>query len=91
MSRTVQESEINYPAFEKEAIAIIEAVRKWSQLLSTNTFSLVTDQWCVSFMLGSRRRTKIKKDKIQEWRMELTSFSYSLSIYPVNGMWAQIY
>ena len=34
MSRTLQSSEIHYPAFEKEARAIIEAVRKWSHFLS---------------------------------------------------------
>ena len=48
MSQTLQGSERHYPAFEKEATAIIEAVRKWSHLLSRNTFTLVTDQRSVS-------------------------------------------
>ena len=82
MSRTLQGSEIYYPAFEKEATAIIEAVRKWSHLLSRNTFTLITDQRSVSFMLDSRRRTKIKNDKIQQWRMELASFSYVVKYRP---------
>ena len=62
MSRTLQGSEIHYPAFEKEATAIIEAVRKWSHLLSRQTFTLITDQRSVSYMFDSRRRTKIKND-----------------------------
>ena len=33
MSQTLQGSEQHYPTFEKEATAIIEAVRKWSHLL----------------------------------------------------------
>ena len=33
MSRTLQGSELHYPAVEKEATAIIEAVRKWSDFL----------------------------------------------------------
>ena len=76
MSRTLQGSERHYPAFEKEATAVIGAVRKWSHLLSRNTFTLVTDQRSVSFMFDSRRRTKIKNDKVQQWRIELASFSY---------------
>ena len=82
MSRTLQGSERHYPTFEKEATAVIEAVRKWSHLLSRNTFTLVTDQRSVSFMFDSRRRTKIKNDKVQQWRMELASFSYVIQYRP---------
>ena len=82
MSRTLQGSERHYPAFEKEATAIIEAVKKWSHLLSHNTFTLVTDQRSVSFMFDIRRRTKIKNDKVQQWRMELASFSYVIQYRP---------
>ena len=34
MSRTLQGSEMHYPPVEKEATAIIEAVRKWEHLLA---------------------------------------------------------
>ena len=82
MSRTLQGSERHYPAFEKEATAIIEAVRKCSHLLSHNTFTLVTDQRSVPFMFDSRRRTKIRNGKVQQWRMELDSFSYVMQYCP---------
>ena len=82
MSRTLQGSKRHYPAFEKEATAIIEAVRKWSLLLSRNTFTLVTDQRSVFFMFDSRRRTRIKNNKVQQWRMELVSFSYVIQYRP---------
>ena len=82
MSRTLQGSEIHYPAYEKEATAIVEAVRKWGHLLTRNTFTLITDQRSVSFMLDSRRRTKIKNDKVQKWRMELAPFSYVIKYRP---------
>jgi len=36
----------------------------------------VTDQRSVAFMLDSRRRSAIKNDKIQQWRVELAAFSY---------------
>ena len=71
MSRTSQGSELHYPAIEKEATAIIESIRKWSHLLSRHTFTLVTDQRSVAFMLSSQRRSKIKNNKVQQWRLEL--------------------
>ena len=40
MSRTLQSSELHYPAVEKEAMAIIEAVRKWRHFLAGRHFTL---------------------------------------------------
>ncbi len=82
MSRTLQESELHYPAVEKEATAIIEAVRKWSHFLARRHFTLITDQRSVMFMLDNRKRTLIKNNKIQEWRLELASFSYTIQYRP---------
>ena len=73
MSRTLQGSELHYPAVEKEATAIIEAVSKWNHFLARQHFILITNQRSVAFMLNSRRRSKIKNSKIQEWRLELAS------------------
>ena len=61
MSRTLQGSKLHYPAIEKEATAIIEAVRKWSYLILRQHFELITDQRSVAFMFDNKRRTKIKK------------------------------
>ena len=41
MSRTLQGSELHYPSIEKEAIAIIEAVRKWNHLFAKQHFTLI--------------------------------------------------
>ena len=82
MSRTLQGGELHYPAIEKEASAIIEAVRKSTHLLLRQTFTLVTDQRLVAFMLDSRRRSKIKNNKVQQWRKELSSYSYNIKYRP---------
>ena len=82
MSRTFQCSEVHYPAVEKEATAIVKAVRKWSHLLSRQHFTLITDQRSVAFMLDNRKRTKIKNNKIQCWRLELASFGYTIKYRP---------
>ena len=85
MSRTLQGSELHYPAVEKEATAIIEAVRKWSDFLARREFTLITDQRSVAFMLDKRKRTKIKNNKIQGWRLELAAFSYEIKYRPGSG------
>ena len=82
MSRTLQSSELRYPAVEKEATAIIEAVSKWSHFLMHRPLIFITDQHSVAFMLDNRRCTKVKNNKIQAWRMELSSFSCSIKYRP---------
>ncbi|CAB3981036.1 Retrovirus-related Pol poly from transposon [Paramuricea clavata] len=63
-SRTLQSSEIKHASVEKEAQAIIEAVRHWKHFLTGRHFTLVTDQKSVSYMFDQRHKTKIKNDKI---------------------------
>ena len=82
MSRTLQNSELHYPPVEKEATTLIEAVRKCSHLLARRQFTLITDQRSVAFMLDSQKRTKIKNNKIQGWRLELALFSYTITYLP---------
>ena len=43
-SRTLSPSERRYSAVEKEAAAIIDAVRKWRHFLFSKRFQLITDQ-----------------------------------------------
>ena len=87
MSRTLQGSELHYPAMEKEATSIIEAVRKWSHLLIRRQFTIITDQRSVAFMFDSRKRTKVKNNKVLCWRLELAPFSYSIQYRPgVNNV-----
>ena len=82
MSRKLSGSEIHYPPVEKEATSVIEAVRKWSHLLSGRHFTIITDQRSVAFMMDNRRRTKIKNDKVQCWRLELAGFHYTIVYRP---------
>ena len=82
MSRTLQGSEVGHPAVEKEALSIIEAVSKRGHLLACQPFKLIMDQRSVAFMLDSRKRTKIKNNKIQGWRLDLAPFKYTIEYRP---------
>ena len=62
LSRTLTKSERRYPSTEKEATAIIEAVRKWSHFLHARAFTLITDR--IAFMFDQRKMSKIENSKI---------------------------
>lgn len=62
-SRTLQGSELNHASIEKEAQAIIEAVRHWRRFLTGRHFILRTDQKSVSYMFDKHNRGKIKNEK----------------------------
>ena len=81
-SRTLNHCERNYSTVEKEATAIIEAVRKWSHFLKGRHFALFTDQKAISFMFDHNSRGKIKNNKILSWRLELSQYSYDISHKP---------
>ena len=82
MSRTLQSSELHYPSVEKKATAIIEAVCKWPHQYAGLHFTLITDQDSVAFMLDNRKCSKIKNNKIQDWKLELASFCYTVKYRP---------
>ena len=49
-ARTLSNAEQKHSAVEKEAYAVIEALRKWKHLLLEKHFDLVTDQRSVCFI-----------------------------------------
>ena len=53
-SRTLCGSELLHSSVEKEAQAIVEAIRYWRHFLTGRHFTLVTDQKSVSFMFKEK-------------------------------------
>ena len=72
-SRTFTATEARYSVIEKEAAAIMDAVRKRNHFLHGHRFTLVTDQQAVNFKLDPKRLGKIKNIKLQLWRAESTT------------------
>ena len=66
--RTFTATEKRYSVIEKEAAAIMDAVRKWTHFLFGHRFILVTDQRAVSFLLDPKKLGLIKNTKLQLWR-----------------------
>ena len=69
-SRKLSGPELKHASVEKEAAVIVEAVRKWRHYLTGRHYNLITDQKSVAYMFDTKRRSKIKNDKIMRWRLE---------------------
>ena len=80
--RTLNISERKHSSVEKEAYAIVGSIKKWEHLLRGRHFTLITDQRSVSSMLNQTHPGKIKNDKIQRWRLELSPFKFSITYRP---------
>ena len=81
-SRVLNASEQKYAAVEKEAHAIVDALRKLKHYLAGKHFTLITDQQSVAFMFSQVHTGKIKNDKIQRWRLELSCFDFDVVYRP---------
>ena len=77
-SRTLSSSEKNHCSIEKEAYAIVEAVRYWRHYLLRRPFTLITDQKSVSYMFNMTHKSKIKNEKMTRWRLELLPYKFEI-------------
>ena len=85
-SRTFFPAEQRHSSVEKEAHAVVEALRKWRHLLIGRHFTLVTDQKSVSFMFDRHHASKIKNEKIMRWKMDLSLFHFTILHRPGKKM-----
>ena len=60
----------------------MEACRKWNHYLAGKKFLLITDQQAVSFMFSKQNHGKVKNDKIQRWRIELSTLDFDIRFRP---------
>ena len=81
-SRTLNNHEKHHSSVEKEACAIVEAVRKWRHYLCGRRFLLLTDQQAVSFIFDPAKHGKIKNDKLLRWRIELSCYDFDIKFRP---------
>ena len=81
-SRTLQKSELKQSSVEKEACAIVEALRHWQHFLIGRRFFLITDQKSVSYNFDEKCVGKIKNNKILRWRTELACYNFDIIYRP---------
>ena len=80
-SRTLSSSEQNQSTVEREAMAVVEASRKWREFILSFPTVIKTDQKAISFMF-SKQKSRIKNEKLARWRLELSELSYDIVYKP---------
>ena len=76
-SRTLSKSEQGMSVVEREALAIIEATRRWNDYMHLFPIVIKTDQKAVSYIF-TKQKSRIKNEKLARWRMELSEFHYDI-------------
>ena len=75
---------MGHPPVETEAAAIIESVRYCKHYLTGCHFTLITHQKSVAYMFEKKHKGRIKNDKINRWRLELSCDNFDIRYRPGN-------
>ena len=82
-SCTLTSAEGNYAQIEREALAIIFAVRKFHQYLYGHQFTLVTDHQLLCRILGHDQGIPtLAAARMQRWALILSTYQYRLEFTP---------
>lgn len=78
-SRTLTAAEKNYSQLEKEALAIIFAVKKFHNYILGRHFEIESDHRPLSFLFSENKRVpQMASSRIQRWALTLASYCYSI-------------
>ena len=78
-SRSLQPAEQKYAQIEREALAIIFAVRRYHQYLYGRSFTLVTDHRPLCRIFGSKEAIPpLATAKMQRWALILSTYQYNI-------------
>ena len=78
-SRTLNESEQNYAAHERELLAIVDAVKWWRAYLHGNSFTIHTDHYPLRYL---ETQDNLSQRQVR-WLERLVSFEFK--IIPISG------
>jgi transposase InsO family protein len=79
ISRRLNTAERNYSQTQKEALAIIWAVRRLHKYLYGNCFSIITDHSALEYLFNpSSSLSKMTSAMLQRWALELSAYNYSI-------------
>ena len=79
VSKTLSKSQRNYSQIQKEALAIIFALKKFYQFLFGRKFILVTDHKPLIAMFGPHKRIlSLAVNRLARWALFLSQFEYDI-------------
>ena len=77
-SRKFNPSELNYTIYDKEMLAIVEAIRTWRAYLEPTSFLVLTDHRNLIYF----EKAKVLNRRHARWSELLSSFSFKISYRP---------
>lgn len=78
-SRTLTKAESNYPVIQKEALAIVEATKKFYQYVVGHKFIMRTDHKPLIAIFGDKKGIpSIAAARMQRWALHLSAFDYEI-------------
>lgn len=78
LSRKLRHSELNYSTVEKEALALITAVRAFSAYLCSQLVTVYQDHCPLQYI----RKMKIHNAKLSRWSLELDEYALVIRQLP---------
>ena len=79
LSRTLNANERNYAVIEKEALAIVWAVKRAEKFLLGRTFTIRTDHRALEFIFGEHKSLpKHTSARIQRWAILMMGYDYNI-------------
>ena len=83
ISRTLAPAEKKYSQLEKEALAIVFAVKRFHQYLYGRHFMLYSDHQPLKYLLSeSRQIPQMASSRIQRWALTLSAYQYTIKYKP---------
>ena len=73
-SRKLTSAQTNYPTYQQEALAIVEAVKSFDHLLAGTKFTIVTDHQSLQYMMHQRNLG----ERQQRWANFLTRYEFEI-------------
>ena len=78
-SKSLTQSERNYPQIEKEALSLVFGVRKFHQFLYGRNFTLLTDHKPLLAILGPKKSLPtLAAARMQRWALLLSAYQYDI-------------
>ncbi|XP_063952108.1 uncharacterized protein K02A2.6-like [Lytechinus pictus] len=78
-SRALTKAERNYPQIEREALAIVFALRRFHMYIFSRKFTLVTDNKPLTAIFGPYKSLPaLAAERMQRWAMYLAGFDYDI-------------
>ncbi|XP_054287580.1 uncharacterized protein K02A2.6-like [Macrosteles quadrilineatus] len=78
-SRTLSDAEKRYSNIDREALAILFAVRKFHQYVYGRSFTLVTDHKPLQRIFGENRNLpKVMNNRLVRWALELNQYNFQI-------------